>query len=88
VDDARQPAPQYYEITVQGKIDESWIQWLDGLSIARRQARDGRPLVVLSGPIIDQAALRGLLSQLWDLNLSVIGLRRIAPPDETEREAS
>jgi len=44
-------------------------------------------LIVLTGPIADQAALRGLLSRLWDLNLTVIALRRIAPPDEPEGEA-
>jgi hypothetical protein len=43
--------------------------------------------VVLTGPVADQAALRGILSRLWDLNLTVVGLRQIDPPEEAERKA-
>jgi hypothetical protein len=85
--DARRPASEYYEISVQGKLDDSWAAWLDGMTISRRQARDGTPLAVLTGPVADQAALRGLLSRLWDLNLVIIDVRRTAPPDASERGA-
>lgn len=85
--DARQPRPEYYRIVVGGKLDDSWAAWLDGMTICRSQARDGTPLVVLTGPVADQAALRGLLSRLWDMNLTVIAVRRIAAPDEPERGA-
>ena len=74
-----------YQIIVQGKLDASWAAWLDGMVIARPDTRDGMPLVVLTGPVADQAALRGLLWRLWDLNLTVIAVRRIAPPSEPER---
>jgi hypothetical protein len=88
VDDARRQAPAFYQIEVRGKLDESWTRWLDGMAIARTHARDGTPIVVLSGPVADQSALRGLLSRLWDLNLTILALRRVTPPDEPERGAS
>jgi hypothetical protein len=84
VDDAKRQAPETYQIEVQGRLDESWAAWLDGMTIARTQARDKAPVVVLTGPVADQAALRGILSRLWDLNLAVVGLRRIDSPGEAE----
>lgn len=88
MNDAQRHTSGSYQIEVQGRLDDSWAGWLDGMAIARAHARDGTPIVVLSGPVADQAALRGLLARLWDLNLTVIALRRIAPPDEPERGAS
>jgi hypothetical protein len=88
MNDAKWQASGTYQIEVQGKLDESWAAWLDGMTIARRRASDGTPVVVLTGPVANQAALRGLLAGLWDLNLAVIAVRRIALPDESEGEAS
>ena len=63
----------YYEIRASGQLDDRWAAWFDGLSLARME--DGT--TILSGPVADQAALRGMLNRLWDLNLSVISVRRI-----------
>ena len=87
MDDAKRQASGFYQIVVQGRLDDSWATWLDGMTIARTHARDGTPVVVLTGPVADQAALRGLLSRLWDLNLTVIAMRRIESPNEPERGA-
>ncbi|MEJ2733156.1 MAG: hypothetical protein P8189_06235 [Anaerolineae bacterium] len=58
----------FYEIRVQGMLDEGWSEWLDGLDI--------RPLdtgeTVLAGPIRDQAALHGLLNKIRDLGLPLL----------------
>ena len=69
-----------YRIVVQGRIDESWSEWLGGMSL--RHARDaaGEPVTTLTGLVEDQSALRGLLARIWNLNLSVVEVRRIAPP--------
>lgn len=87
MNDTQQHTTGSYQIEVQGRLDDSWAAWLDGMALTRTHARDGTPIVVLTGPVADQAALRGLLSRLWDLNLTVIAVRRIAPPDEPERGA-
>ena len=87
MDDAKWQAPATYQIEVQGKLDESWASWLDGMTIARTNVHDGAPVVVLTGPVADQAALRGILSRLWDLALTVVGRRQIDSPEEAERKA-
>jgi hypothetical protein len=62
----------FYEIRVQGVLDESWSAWLGGLDV--------RPLdsgeTVLTGPIRDQAALHGLLNKIRDLGLPLLGLEK------------
>ena len=61
---------QQVEIRVKGRINERWSEWLDGLTI-RHTAQDES---VLAGPILDQAALYGLMSKLRDLGLSLLSL--------------
>ncbi len=56
---------QQVEIRVKGRIDERWSEWLDDLDISHT-AQDE---TVLAGPILDQAALYGLMSKLRDLGL-------------------
>jgi hypothetical protein len=59
-----------YEIRVRGRLDESWSDWLNGVTMAFENDARGGGITVLTGHF-DQAALRGLLSRLWDLNLTV-----------------
>jgi hypothetical protein len=65
-----------YQIIVKGELDPSWSEWLSGFSLATASAEDGSCATILSGPIPDQAALRGTLAKIWDLNLEVIALFR------------
>lgn len=58
-----------YQITVEGLITEDWSGWLNGMALDIQQEANGMPLTILSGVLIDQVALRGLLNRLWDLNL-------------------
>ena len=62
-----------YVIRVIGKIDERWTDWFGGMEIATEDG-EGSPITVLTGPITDQSALRGLLTKIWDLNLVVISV--------------
>ncbi len=70
----RQAAP-VYRITVQGALDPEWAIWLHDLILTSAKI-DGQPVTTLSGPVADQAALRGILNKLWDLNLTVINVKR------------
>ena len=74
----RDSTPQMYRIRVQGKLDPRWSEWLASMSIVTDRTIDGHPAVVLTGLLPDQAALRGVLTRLWDLNLDVISVARIA----------
>ena len=68
-----------YRITVEGKIDSSWSDWFSGLSIASQKVSGGKYVTIFSGILLDQAALRGLLNRLWDLNLELLSLQRVDP---------
>ena len=69
--------PSTYQIEVQGKVDRSWSQWFEGMGISFGRAADGAPITTLTGVVADQAALRGILTRIWDLNLTVVALNRI-----------
>lgn len=75
-----------YEIRVEGELDEDWADWFDGMAIATEQAGGGLVTTTLAGPVGDQPALRGMLSRLWDLNLTLVSLRRIEGSVEGEQE--
>jgi hypothetical protein len=67
-----------YQIQVQGWIGKRWADWLGGVTVAYVRGEDGSPIAVLYAQIADQAALRGLLSKLWDLNLTLLSVTRVA----------
>jgi len=62
-----------YHIRVQGQLDESWSDWLGELTITPQP--DGATL--LSGSIIDQAALHGILDRLYGLNLTILSVVQV-----------
>ena len=65
------PCPAGYEIVVSGELDPLWAAWFEPLHM---QAQAGRTR--LSGPLADQTALRTVLWRLFDLNLTLLSLRR------------
>jgi hypothetical protein len=67
--------PQLYEIRLKGHLDDRWADWFEGLTITL--AEDGDTL--LTGPVIDQAALHGLLKKVRDLGLPLLTVNRVEP---------
>ena len=63
-----------YEIRVEGVLDQRWTAWFEGLEIGSDDSQ-----TVISGPVVDQAALRGLLNRVFDLGLVLISVRRPGP---------
>ena len=63
--------PGWYEIRLQGRLDERWAAWFDGMTI--ESAPDG--VTVLRGHIVDQAALHGVLARLRDLGVPLISVQ-------------
>ena len=61
-----------YEIRLKGHLNARWADWFDGLTLT--QERDGT--TVLSGSVVDQAALHGLLGKVRDLGLPLIAVNR------------
>jgi hypothetical protein len=75
-----------YRIKVRGRLGPGWSDWLGALSVQFEQERDGYPSTVLTGRVADQAALRGILARIWDLNLNVISVIRIERPPSRSPE--
>jgi hypothetical protein len=69
-DDSSPHEAGHYEIRLQGHLDSRWAAWFDGLSLV--QQSDG--ITVLRGPVIDQAALHGLLQRVRDTGLPLISV--------------
>jgi hypothetical protein len=72
--DAQRPSQTTYQITIRGSLDSGWETWFDGITIVRGRLADGSWISVLTGRVVDQAALRGILCRLWDLNLTVVSV--------------
>jgi hypothetical protein len=70
-------SPVIYQITVQGFLDKSRADWFDGMAIEPQVDADGRSVTKLTGTVVDQAALHGLLRKLYDLGLSLLSIKRI-----------
>ena len=69
-----QGAPGRYEIRLQGHLEDRWASWFDGLTLTRDD-----DTTLLAGPVVDQAALHGLLRKVRDLGLPLVSVSRIAP---------
>jgi hypothetical protein len=67
------PQNANYEITIDGRLDAHWSEWFDGMTLHH----EADSTTVLRGPIIDQAALYGILEKLRDLGLPLLSLARI-----------
>jgi hypothetical protein len=61
-----------YRIRVQGHLDDRWSDWLEGLVIQRQPDRT----TVLIGPVVDQAALHGVITRIRDLGLPLLSVNR------------
>ncbi len=67
--------PSQYAIRLQGHLDDEWTGWFEGMTITR--AENGE--TVLSGPVVDQAALHSLLRKVRDLGIPLLAVSRITP---------
>ncbi len=64
-----------YQILVQGRISSEWSAWLNGMSIL--QESNDPPVTQITGRVVDQSQLRGILNKIWDLNLTLVSVKRI-----------
>ena len=66
-----------YQIKLQGRLDASWSDWFDGMALALENGDDASPVTTLTGAVVDQAALHGLLTRISDLNLVLISVTQV-----------
>ena len=62
-----------YQIRIEGQLGEQWTDWFEGLTIT--QEEDGT--TVLTGPVLDQSALHGLLKKVRDLGTPLVSVNRM-----------
>ena len=77
--------PLVYQIRIKGHLGREWTDWFGGLAI--RLTDNGETL--LTGPVVDQAALHGLLRKVRDLGVPLLSVSRVKPgqaeaPDITQ----
>ncbi len=68
--DEKHCQPQRYEIRLKGHLHDRWAEWFEGLTITLEE--DGNTL--LTGPVIDQAELHGLLKKVRDLGMPLVSV--------------
>jgi hypothetical protein len=68
---------QFFQIKVKGKLNESWSEWFNGMTIAYKTGEDGVPVTILTGPVADQTALHGLLNKIRDLGLKLVSVEQL-----------
>jgi hypothetical protein len=78
------PHREAYEIKVRGRLDESWSEWFDGTTMIHEEAAGNSPITVMISPVVDQAALRGLLTKIWDLNLILLSVGQVGTNPQQE----
>jgi hypothetical protein len=67
--------PTVYQIRVKGHLGSQWTDWFGGLTVTLEE--NGETL--LSGPVVDQAALHGLLKKVRDLGMPLVSVVSVLP---------
>jgi len=65
----------WYEIRLRGHLDSRWAAWFDGLALTNEN--DG--ITAIRGPVVDQAALHGLLQKLRDVGIPLLSVTQVEP---------
>ena len=69
--------PMIYQIRIKGHLERRWEDWFEGMSITLEDNGD----TLITGPVVDQAALHGLVKKVRDLGLLLISVNRLDPDD-------
>jgi len=71
---------EIYRIRLKGHLADHWTEWFDGLTITHLDSGE----TVLEGPVVDQAALHGMLNKIRDLGLPLLAVDRIEPDESVQ----
>jgi hypothetical protein len=73
-----------YQIRVKGHLGYQWADWFEGLTITIEDNGD----TLLTGPVVDQAALHGLIKKVRDLGMPLISVIRLKPVQKEESKVN
>ncbi len=65
--------PMVYQIRIKGQLSPQWTDWFEGLTITLEDNHE----TLLTGPVVDQAALHGLLKKVRDLGMPLISVNPV-----------
>ena len=68
-------SPGVYQIRVRGHLGRQWTEWFEGLTITLEANGD----TLLTGPVVDQAALHGFLRKVRDLGMPLLSVTSVEP---------
>lgn len=72
--------PGIYQVRLQDHLGPEWTDWFEGLVVSLEENGD----TLLTGPLVDQAALHGLLKKVRDLGLTLLSVGPVQPGEEGE----
>ena len=72
-------SPGVYRIRVEGHLDEEMSDLLGGMVITRAFTLEKNPITILVGQLRDQAALAGVLNDLYEMHLTLITVESLSP---------
>ena len=76
-----QSGPGFYEIRLKGHLDDRWSDWFEGLTITLEDNGD----TLITGPVVDQSALHGLLKKVRDLGMPLVS---VSPVEHSQSNQS
>jgi hypothetical protein len=76
--------PMVYQIRIRGHLGQQWMDWFDGLTIMLEE--DGNTL--LTGALIDQAALHGILKKVRDLGMPLLSVNSVGSSPQDNEQAT
>ncbi len=74
MNDLKMESPGRYQISIQGFLNADWSDRLGGLRIVTTPSTGGRPVTTLTGEVVDQAVLLGVLNALYDLRYPLLSV--------------
>jgi hypothetical protein len=75
--------PGRYEIRLKGHLNDRWVDWFEGLTITLEDQGD----TLLTGLVVDQAALHGLLKRVRNLGMPLLSVNLVNPGQAKTQEA-
>jgi len=75
---------QIYQIRIRGQLDAGWTDWFEGMTISQ----EDNGFALLTGPVIDQSALHGLLKKIRDLGMPLLSVNRVGSEHENASDVN
>ena len=76
--------PMVFQIRIKGHLGQQWTDWFEGLTITLEDNGD----TLLTGELVDQAALHGILKKVRDLGIPLVSVNSVGPGPQDPKRVS